>query len=767
MLDARRHKRDWISESLIVLGLLLLPLLFWWRLWAPDPADRVPIPPGDFDGQYFPLQQFAASELAEGRWPAWNPYISAGQPGIADVQTGFFYPLNLLPNLILAWLGIEYTLGVLTTQVILHFSLASLFTYLFVRNLVNSGGWRLGASRFAGVVAALSFTYSGYLTSFPVQQITILETAVWLPLVLFFLGRSFRGAGRITQVALAGLALSMAFLAGHPQTAMYVVYAVVAFGLFKSYVPGGGFQGSRLLSLAGVVLLGASLAAIQLLPTLEFISQSTRSGLDYEAVAWGFPLIELTHLFYPGFFGGSPQYVGVMAWILGAASFFVRRARRDVIFWTIVAVFAFLFAFGGHTFLYSVLYLIAPGFGVVRDQERIIYLFAFAMSVLSGYGALVLVQPLQSSVRRGFHWFVKGMSWLGGALVLLTILYYLGYLWGEQQGVDSNLISGLLRHQVLILMVFGGAMLVFWLRVTGKSQRRWIMILTLGLIWFNLFTVNWRYNQLPLGEAQSNYSPVRGPFVETDLVAYLESQPGVFRIASGGLLPGGGGAGSVYRLEDTTGNTPLGLERYRQFREKVSSWRQWQLLNVQFALSSRDIDGPGLERVFEEDGVKIYKIGDPLPRAWVVNHIVVADDEDALALLSAESFHPRTSATVSERDKHLAKPEGPGLESRVQLAESLPGRLSLDVEAGADGLLVVSQPYYPGWQAVIDGHPGSIHRVNYLLQGIPIEAGNHRVDLVYSSSVWPAVVSLVALLGCIAAFFWSRRSVRGNGRSLV
>ena len=110
--------------------MLLLPLLFWWRLWTPDPADRAAIPEGDFTGQYYPLQLFSARELAAGRLPAWDPYLNAGQPGLADIQTGALYPLNLLPNLALALLGMPFLEKMLKIQVIVHFMLAGLFTYL-------------------------------------------------------------------------------------------------------------------------------------------------------------------------------------------------------------------------------------------------------------------------------------------------------------------------------------------------------------------------------------------------------------------------------------------------------------------------------------------------------------------------------------------------------------------------------------------------------------------------------------------------------------
>jgi len=129
-------RRAWLPDALIISGLLLLPLLFWWRLWVPGAADRAAIPEGDFTSQYYPLQLFAARELAAGQLPSWDPYINAGQPGLADIQTGAFYPLNLLPNLILALLGRPLTPGLLQAQVVLHFALASLSP------TSSAGAWR-------------------------------------------------------------------------------------------------------------------------------------------------------------------------------------------------------------------------------------------------------------------------------------------------------------------------------------------------------------------------------------------------------------------------------------------------------------------------------------------------------------------------------------------------------------------------------------------------------------------------------------------------
>jgi len=198
--------RSRLAEGLIVVALMMSPLLFFWRVITPNIVDRATFPTGDFTHQYYPLRAWAAEEMAQGRFPLWNPYVYGGQPGLADSQVAALYPINALTVLLLG--GRPFGLLILELQVIFHFCLAALFTYLLAR--------RLTGSRLGGAVAALVFTFGGYLTSFPIQQPTILETAVWLPLILLLLDQGLTGFWRgngggsrhVLPFVLAGLALA-------------------------------------------------------------------------------------------------------------------------------------------------------------------------------------------------------------------------------------------------------------------------------------------------------------------------------------------------------------------------------------------------------------------------------------------------------------------------------------------------------------------------------------------------------------------------------
>jgi hypothetical protein len=248
--------QKWPDITLIVL-LAFLPLLFFWRLITPNPADRMTIAAGDFTEQYFPLRAFAAQEWVAGHIPLWNPYLFGGQPALADIHSGALYPPHILESLLLGWSGLGFPLWALQWQVIAHFSLAAVGTYLFVRHLGVRKDVSLRQARFGGVIASLVFTYGGYLTGFPVQQITILEVSAWLPWVMWAVSAAIRpltidsrpptNVSRITYYVLrffplllpytsaafwGALAFALAILAGRPQTVLYIFYLSLAYTIF-------------------------------------------------------------------------------------------------------------------------------------------------------------------------------------------------------------------------------------------------------------------------------------------------------------------------------------------------------------------------------------------------------------------------------------------------------------------------------------------------------------------------------------------------------
>lgn len=744
---------SWLGDAGIATLLFLLPFLFFWRFVTPNMADRVTFARGDLVGQYYPLRYFVAEQIGQGRLPLWNPYIYGGQPALADIQSAACYPLNTLQAVLLG--KAHFTVWSLEIQVILHFSLAAIFTFLFVR--------RLTGSRFAAVVSAIVYTFGGYMTSFPIRQMTMLGVGVWLPLILFWLDVAAvrvwdESPGRrvpwLAPVTLAGLFLGMSILGGHPQTSLYVAYCSTAYVVYRLFTLPSALAGWErlrqrvrwLLPFVLVPLIGVGVAAVQLVPTMEFIRHSTRAELSYPVVSWGLPIHELVSLIYPGYSGNSPQYLGILPMILVAVAIFAPpRWRRGEAFWLAVAVVSLLLSLGGNTFLFSFFYNVVPGFQSVRDQERIVFLFSFSLAVLAGYGANVLAEQTKGAAAQTWRLLVGGIGRFTIAMLVLTALFLYG--WAR----SGEIFLGVLRHHLFGLLLLAGT--IVWLSLRPRTSRECFLWkgAAIGLIALNLFTVNWEFH--------AHEIPETGFFPETSTISFLRQQadagPEGFRISGAGLLPGGSSAGAVYGIRDITGNSPLHLAGFEEFLAQMGEWRMWQLLNVRYVLDTRDLDGPGLRRVHEEGNLKTYEMTDPFDWAWIVHDVqVAAGDEAVYALLNRDDFDLRRSAVVERFDSVVAQPvEG----DVVRVITREPDRLAIEADSAAPGLLILSEMYYPGWKAQLDGVPVSLVPANAVLLSVPIPAGTHRVVVYYMpASLWlGAIVSGGALFCCILALGWS------------
>jgi hypothetical protein len=189
------------------------------------------LPSGDFAGQFHAFGLFQAREITAGRFPLWSPGSFAGFPFAADTQAAAFYP----PRLLTILLAPSFPLLALEVEVIIHIWLAGLFTYFLAYDLTQR--------RTAALIAAVSFGLGGYLTSYPMLQVAVLESIAWLPLILLLIRKGVGKAvarpvsAKYSTVStrpfiLAGLILALSALAGHPQTLLHVSYVTAAYYLF-------------------------------------------------------------------------------------------------------------------------------------------------------------------------------------------------------------------------------------------------------------------------------------------------------------------------------------------------------------------------------------------------------------------------------------------------------------------------------------------------------------------------------------------------------
>jgi hypothetical protein len=730
----------WLSDLGIILLLACLCLLFFWRIITPNLANRGSFPEGDFADQFYAFGVYEAQRLFSGQLPLWNPYTFSGHPFLADVQSAVFYPPSLITLLLsLPW---GFSLFALELEAIFHFFLGGLFTYLLAKRLLHD--------RRAALISSLVFAFGGYLTSYPSQQLAILETDVWLPLILLLLDIGLErlrdrpsGQGFLLPITFAGLAFGLALLAGHPQSAMYVFYVSAIYFAFRACTRGVRWQ-PAVLAFGLFALLGLGLAAAQLLPGLEYMRLSARAQANYNEMSGGFPRQDPIQLLLPGSVSVmSPLYVGILPLFLAVLAPLLKR-NREVIFWTCLALGTLLLSFGGNTFVYSLFYLFAPGFALFRSQERAAFVFSLSLALLAGYGVRLLTRAMPKSVKARFHGFYRFVTFLAwGALGLVFLIFY-GFV--DTGQVAGSTLSTALERSILLTVLLTLSLGLLYLRLRRIVREQLLVGLFVVLIVFDLFTVNWK-NNLQETRPEEQYRP-------TMLTQILQSDQEVFRVHNEWRLPGN--YGCIYGLEDMWGASPLYLGRYEELVYGLPIEQVWQLLNVKYVITWRKALVPETEVLYEEpkelDTTYLHRLDEYWPRASIVHQVeVIEKDDRVLERLGESEFDPRQVA-ILPHNPDLALPSQVEGESSVVIRERQPERMVLEVDMAANGLLVLSEVYYPGWQAYANGKEVPIYRANHVLRAVPLRAGHYQVEMVFDP-LWPKVglaISGVTLLLAVA-----------------
>jgi hypothetical protein len=170
---------------------------------------------------------------------------------------------------------------------------------------------------------------------------------------------------------------------------------------------------------------------------------------------------------------------------------------------------------------------------------------------------------------------------------------------------------------------------------------------------------------------------------------------------------------------------------------------------------------PGLRLAYDGPDARVYRNEDALPRAFVVGaQRVVAGGSQALAAVIDNGFDARRSAVVERPLSGVARGES-GPAGSAHLVHYGAERAEVGVRASRPGLLVLTDVYFPGWKATVDGHDAPIQQVDYLLRGVRVPAGAHTVEFRYRPASFTAgwIVSLLALIGIAGAAYvgWRRR----------
>jgi len=412
-----------------------------------------------------------------------------------------------------------------------------------------------------------------------------------------------------------------------------------------------------------------------------------------------------------------------------------------------------------------------PILQVIRVAVRAGVLFLFAATVLVAVGTDLLLASGREAHRRYFELSRKFIIVSAGlVLVAIANAYVIRALgitvdagergrWAFVRKTALAL-SGQFTPpslsiviQLALLVIIG---ILLWRVGEERISSRALFLLLATLLMIDLF---WNSNQFDHTFDRSRVFPRTEV---TDLLRQLP--PGRVLVAPAGLETNrsdGAGAEKIiappntllpYSISTVTGKNQQFPRWYREFASLIEPqtnlshvvFDQYQspffdILNVKYVMTPNSLPPvDGYDMLGEREGVFVYKNRNALPRAYFATDVVeVHNSAESLDKMRSPAFNPALQTVIENSDSSspssVGNLSGNGIPqtSTATITSDKRNTVSIQTENEQDGLLVLSDNYYPGWRATIDGAPARILRANHTMRAIAVPAGRHLVSFVF------------------------------------
>lgn len=686
-------------------------------------------PPGpvlDFFAYYRPNAEYLGARLRAGDVPLWSPHQALGGPFLATLQPGVLYP----PNGLHAFFPAQASFVALAA---LHLALAAILAGGFARAL---GAGAIGGAA-AGLLYAMSVQLEGSIWTPPT-----LYSAAWAPAVLWAVDRLATRSGPSLAhgtLALAG-AVAMQALTGWPLALTMTASAAALYG--AAVLAGQALRERRLplassAALVAGALLGAMLAAPLLLPAAEVLAHSCRALGSLDATKAIFisgphdPTSFASNLLARGANDGVPGLLALPLAVIGAILPGPGRGRAAILLG--LAALALLISFADHTPVYAWVREL-PLLGDFRFpfRYRLVSTLALAVAAGVGVGRIAASPGLPRRIA-----FAAAASAAALAVGLQGVASARGRLAFPRASADLPASAGR-RAEAWLRTAQPDLSRVLWQersdRLGGPSR---------------LYVVN---DLEPMTLART-----------AEILSYFEF----------------GRPMTEEPARAAGGSAPKTLKGVAPFVGRIgvpadgAQARILDLLSVRSVVTDRKPPAwlAGRDPVVAEFGgfVRIFENAAAFPRAYRVQAGEAEPPvlEEALARLVSGDFDPRAVALLDPLPAELAAPAGvaEATEADVLVEVFEPERVVLRTTGNAPGAVVLTDAWFPGWEARVDGAPAPLLRANTALRAVAVAPGEHRVELLYRPASFRRGLALfgIAAVGCAGIGVAGLRRAPGAG----
>lgn len=713
----------------------------------------------------YPAKFFTIEGFKNGEIPLWNPYIFSGNPHMASLQSGSFYPLNIM------FLFLPFNFA-WTIYIILQPILAGYFTYLLLKE------YKL--SSLSSIFGGFTFSFSSFMTVWMLYG-NLGHTFIWLPLILLLIHKIIKKPSIFLSMIL-GIVLSLSILAGYIQMSIYVYIFSFLYAVFIFYNRLKMKKYKEFLYIIIAYSLSLLISAVQILPTVELFLNSTRTSIDKETfLNLLIPINHLITIIFPDFFGNPASrnywlngtyiervtYIGVVPLMFAVFSL-TQKPTKLIYFYLISSLVILLLVFDTSLsrFLYSIYIPPIISTGV---PTRIVFILSFSLAVLSGFGLDFYLK--NESKKRPLIVIAVILSLVFLAWCFVYLIPASGKLLENLLVVRRNLI---VPTATIVLTVF-----IIFIGIKFRTHRKLLPFIFIILVILELF---YFFNKItPFSGIETIYPETRviqklkqiqgidrvwgysSAAIETNIHTYEEiySIDGydALHLRNYGELLTAGKTGNLQEIPRSFSILEPGFSP-QEFKENIYRQNLLNLLGVKYILHKSSLDSHDSEvfstefyKLIWSDGTyQIYENLRVLPRAFLTGSYIVDDNKE-----NRIEFLTRKSDKTIILDENLGiQSTQQDLEGSVKILKYSPNKIVMNTNTKAKQLLFLSDVYDKGWEARIDGEYARIYKANHAFRAVIIPEGNHNIEFNYipKSFIFGAIVSTGAIFITLFSFIF-------------
>lgn len=727
MYDRISFMRYWkdlaaLALIIIIIGIFFLRLFFpFLSLFAtPDFGQS------DIWQLNLPLKFYLSDSLKNGHWPLWNPYIGNGFPSLAEGQIGTFNFSNLL---LFRFLPFVYAFN---------------FSYIFIFFTVSLGTYfycqTLKITKLSSFMAALLFSFSGTFITH-ISHINLIQTASYLPWLFLSIHNLIYKKNKLMWGVLFSLVLSQQIFSGFPQLVVISLIGVSTYLIFHLTKLNIKKKFPIIIIFIIFLLLGILASSGQLLPQYEFLRLSDRAnGLDSStSTLFSYPFKHLiTFIFpfklgdprigtYPHFvindgsiFWENTGYIGIIPLFFVILSLVFFRKNKNITYFWLLLFMSFLMMTGKYSPLYFIYSF--PPFSYFRVPSRFIFLFVWALVILSGYGLdfiTVLFSKIAPNLKLAKYFnSIKLFVILLSSSQLLSFSYtYNALLPASAVLKPPSITSYIKKDNIQTIYSFGSSgdwnrifLTRGWRNINDYLFLKNALVADINILYgissFNSYRAQLtrRYNiiQNALDDIQIDpYTQIASVSSQTENLMQLN---GINYIITPSIIINGDFT-EIKSIKNSTSTSEINLYQLNNSRNGIYVTDNFE--NITY-----------LPDFFQNISDKLPDMGTNL------------------------IFLEKNIKTDSDNTK---------LDYRITKFEKYPSGKNMEIVSNKAAVIVISQSYYPGWRALVNGKEEKILPVNINQIGLPIEKGISKVNLFYRPSMFKygIIITVISYLTLI------------------